>query len=283
MSKKRIEAICAAVGDGPSNKRDVSPAPQPRQVETIRLQDVPRSKSKPKTKPDARLRQLDSLHERTQVTENLKLPPGRRIKLEDNAASHMKYQSEHLAASDSDVEIVSENGADTHDIDLTKDDSSDEDLPDARQLLTTFAGSARQAVPHSDPLESNYSNSEVDSLIRSVAVDGSKAGKAANEDANDPSNWLLQDTLGDATGGNTDWPNSSPPRVVKRRPSSELPRYSKRHKPESDAKQQVAFKTPSPIPEQLTVRPSVLAYEYLPIKRTVLSIECTSHEERQGK
>ncbi|KAL6301585.1 hypothetical protein BKA93DRAFT_452267 [Sparassis latifolia] len=174
MSKKRIEALCA------SEESTVQSCEHPKtgSVHEVEDEDVvkPKAKQKPKVrpcdKPDARLQQLDSLHEQTNVKENLKLPEGRRIKLDSQCSTDIRDKGKRRAKPNFDLEFSCLHDEAAARLDITElTDDSDDDLPDARDILDGYSTHLkRQKQPPSDPSETNYSNSEVDALIRAVPV-----------------------------------------------------------------------------------------------------------------
>ncbi|KAJ7085715.1 Sec63 Brl domain-containing protein [Mycena belliarum] len=136
--KKRAEPVC-------DPKKDLSPAASP-------VQD-----KKTKKRPDQTMQDLERLHERTNVS--LKLPEGGRLKLEPANGSKRKNRppinfSVELTQLDDEEPSVSYGIAD-----LKEDD--DDDLPEPHELLKPAA--KKQQEPSS---ETNYSDSELDSLIR---------------------------------------------------------------------------------------------------------------------
>ncbi|KAH9928154.1 uncharacterized protein B0H18DRAFT_875089 [Fomitopsis serialis] len=187
MSRKRVEAICAAADDNLSTEL---PSPPSGPVQAIRPEDVPRPKPKAKAKPcdrpDARLKQVDTLHAQTGVQKNLKLPAGRRIKLEDHWAADSRARKG--ARSDSDVEIVSKNSSPG--TLAAKLEDSDDDLPDPSELLGAYFGSSGRGDVASDPSSADYSNSEVDSLIRSAQVDDRAQTESSCSPVEDRPEWL---------------------------------------------------------------------------------------------
>jgi len=154
-SKKRAD---------PHNSRKSSPL----SFTHVALPDANASKAKSKKttgRPDRRLEQLKSLHERSNVTGSL--PEGGRLKLESTSQPTRNRKP----VPDFTIEFADLNDTrpstsvkyDTADI-----DDDDDDLPEPHDILNPSYRSPRKGAPSS---ETNYSNSEVDSLIRGVPLD----------------------------------------------------------------------------------------------------------------
>lgn len=201
MSKRRIEAICAAAEGRPTTQLPKLPPTGP--IQAIHPEDVPRAKPKAKTKPcdrpDARLSRLDSLHAQTQVQESLRLPTGRRIKLEDHWADDPEASSTGQAATLSSggkvVPLASSLGL----LEQAHPDYSDDDLPEPGELLSRLTGSRRRKNAGSDSSSAKYSDPEVDALIQSVHESETTQAGQSNNFAEDSPDWLR-----DALGNNVD-------------------------------------------------------------------------------
>lgn len=153
MSRKRVEAICAEDHTQSKLKRPSSAEAAPETLTGGKLKAKQKSKaSKLHDKSDAHLRHLESLHDKTHVRQNLKLPAHQRITLGDEGSSSKSKKSKEQSTGD----------------DIDPGDSDDSDLPDPLQLLDAFSSSERQKDFGSDGSESNYSNSEIDALIRAA-------------------------------------------------------------------------------------------------------------------
>ena len=202
MSKRRVEAICAAAEGSSSTQLPKLPPTGP--IQAIRPEDVPRARPKEKTKPcdrpDARLRCLDSLHARTQVQESLRLPAGRRIKLEDRWPDDLEASSPGQAATlSSGVKLFPSLG-----LVEARPDYSDDDLPEPGELLSGLSGSREQKKAGSNSSSAMYSDPEVDALIRSV-----QEGECAQtEQPSSPSD-ARPEWLRDALGDDVDFDRSS--------------------------------------------------------------------------
>lgn len=232
MSKKRIEAICVAAKSSPSTElRSLPTGP----IQAIRPEDVPRSrpkvKAKPCDRPDARLKHLDSLHAKSQVQENLRLPAGRRIKLEDHWANDTEVGlTEQAAILSSDVEVVPQPPS-LELLEEANSDYSDDDLPEPGELLRGLSGSRRKGAG-SESSSAKYCNSELDALIRSVDVDERTRVELPSSPAKDhsTSSWL-RDALGDdvdidfysATDNPADYSSNPAPHGLKRKVGSNFP------------------------------------------------------------
>ena len=135
-----------------------------------------KSKVKPKTvtKPDARLQHLEDLHASTHVRESLKLSEGKKIRLDDHKPtvsvfSKTKKSDDKKRKADDEVQIKF---TDTKDIQvspliLTPEVSDAEELPETSEL---FAAAAAAKRLKKTPTETDYSDSEMDSLIRAVEI-----------------------------------------------------------------------------------------------------------------
>lgn len=139
-----------------------------------------KAKPKPKLKPcdrsDARLQHLETLHEHTNVSENLKLSSGRRIKLQDQRTAKTQSKGKQNAVPNFDINFMRLNDGDPSIPDLSEVDGSDVDLPEPRELLNAHIGSMQQGERCSDLSETDYSNSEIDALIRVVPLCDSQDG-----------------------------------------------------------------------------------------------------------
>ncbi|KAF8077800.1 Sec63 Brl domain-containing protein [Lyophyllum atratum] len=115
---------------------------------------------------DRRLEELESLHSRSNVTTNLKLSPGHRLKLD--RASELKRKRKLIPDFNIEFTVLRDSqaakttGYDSADIE------EDDDLPEAFDILQTLATHPR---PWTSPSENTYSNSDMDSLIRAVPLD----------------------------------------------------------------------------------------------------------------
>ncbi|TFY60086.1 hypothetical protein EVJ58_g5372 [Rhodofomes roseus] len=284
MSRKRVEAICAAADHNLSTA--LSHSPLSGHVQAIRPEDVPRSRPRAKTKPcdrpDARLKQVDSLHAQTRVQENLNLPAGRRIKLEDHWATDSGTVKD--TGSDSDVEIVSR--ASSPGALAARLDDSDDDLPDPSELLGAFGGSKRGGDPASDSSSAKYSNSEFDTLIRSAQVDELGQTEQPNSPMDERPEWLRDapDSAVDPDDGSipdTMIEKPSPPvsRGVKRKPVSEFPAFLPK-KTKFDTKDaEIVLVSSSPIAEQTASPPRISSVAKGKQKEPLFLAESSDNEE----
>lgn len=140
-------------------------------VENTARQDAEKSqkhqvKAKPKQlKPDRRLRELEELHQGTNVKASIQLEEGRRIKLDDGASLDGRSDNKKmkkapkfdLAFSD----LKAGEPATTGDaVDLAV---SDDELPDTRDILTAFNRKKGKKPVRSS--ETHYSDPDIDHYI----------------------------------------------------------------------------------------------------------------------
>ncbi|KAF7311383.1 DEAD/DEAH-box DNA helicase [Mycena kentingensis (nom. inval.)] len=133
-----------------------------------------KSTTKAPPKSDAAIQQLEQLHERTNVA--LKLPRGSRLKLESKEELKRKRASspfaEDVVGDDVDTErerAPSFTKRRQLPLELANDD--DDDLPEAHELLKAVTESQQQQRKKkrmTTPDTTNYSDSEMDSLIRNA-------------------------------------------------------------------------------------------------------------------
>ncbi|KAF5380937.1 hypothetical protein D9615_004089 [Tricholomella constricta] len=139
---------------------------------------------------DRRLDQLESLHERSSVTRNLKLSPGHRLKLD----SPTELRRKRKAIPDFDVQFTELKDPQTskaRGYDATYIDD-DDDLPEALDILKSLPTPTR---PRTSPSETDYSNSDIDSLIRAVPLDdieGIPAPRSSSEKLNRADNNFMK-------------------------------------------------------------------------------------------
>ncbi|KAJ7461495.1 Sec63 Brl domain-containing protein [Mycena latifolia] len=121
----------------------------------------PIQSTKPKkmnNRPDPTMQNLERLHERTNVS--LKLPEGRRLKLEP--ASELKRKKRPPI--NFSVELTQLNdGEPPVSYGIADLDDEDDDLPAPHELLKPAKSATKK---QQSPSETNYSDSEIDSLIR---------------------------------------------------------------------------------------------------------------------
>ncbi|KAI0807705.1 P-loop containing nucleoside triphosphate hydrolase protein [Fomes fomentarius] len=161
MTKKRLEQIVAAVESSGNSQA----WPQ-----KIALESTSSTKSKPKPKLKVKesstpkgktMQQLEALHKRTGVKENLQLGDGSRIKLEHDLRGTAKRVMPIF-----DLEFASLNNEPSK---PTLDDSalpseSDDDMPDACDILGTL-GSSEGEKPIAASDSTDYADPEFDALI----------------------------------------------------------------------------------------------------------------------
>ncbi|KAF8205795.1 hypothetical protein K438DRAFT_2014648 [Mycena galopus ATCC 62051] len=116
---------------------------------------------KPKSGPDAAMESLERLHERTNVS--LKLPEGGRLKLEPTSELKRKRRPINF-----NVELTQLSDGQPTTSYAFPDLKDDDDLPAPHELLNAPKSGTRNREPSP---ETNYSDSEIDSLIRHAPLD----------------------------------------------------------------------------------------------------------------
>ncbi|KAJ4493398.1 hypothetical protein C8R41DRAFT_764528 [Lentinula lateritia] len=122
-------------------------------------------KPKPRVKTDQTLDDLDKLHKSTNVQQNLKLSQGHRIKL-DPSPSAPSIKRKNRPVPNFDIEFASIATVDTDILDLPASLDDDDDLPAPHEILASSNNKKRNYSS-----EDNYSNSELDALIRDIPSD----------------------------------------------------------------------------------------------------------------
>ncbi|KAF8823771.1 hypothetical protein HHX47_DHR9000111 [Lentinula edodes] len=122
-------------------------------------------KPKPRVKTDQTLDDLDKLHKSTNVQQNLKLSQGHRIKL-DPSPSGPSIKRKNRPIPNFDIEFASIATVDTDILDLPASLDDDDDLPAPHEILAFSKDKKRNYSS-----EDNYSNSELDALIRDIPSD----------------------------------------------------------------------------------------------------------------
>ncbi|KAI0053921.1 hypothetical protein FA95DRAFT_15408 [Auriscalpium vulgare] len=148
----------------PTQKKDLSAKTSDRKmrksVKTAKARETPG------------LRELDALHVTTGVAANLKIPEGRRIKLEDDTVFKppppSSAKGKPIPRFDMDFSVLQDADAPFSAPDLPTSIDSDEDLPDPHQLLRTLT-----SAPHRTPSapSTSYSDPEMDALVRDATMD----------------------------------------------------------------------------------------------------------------
>ncbi|OCH92100.1 P-loop containing nucleoside triphosphate hydrolase protein, partial [Obba rivulosa] len=174
-SKKRVEALCAVVESQQDCGR--SQTSTSGYVHVLRSEDAASSKTRPKAKLkpcDARNRQmeqLDALHENIGVVESIKLNKGHRLKLDDSATSDARSIGKARATPNFNLDFMCLDHEKSAVIDIKSGDSDDE-LPEPHELLDTYKQPSRGRPSLPTPVsESDYSNSEIDALIRELPAE----------------------------------------------------------------------------------------------------------------
>jgi ATP-dependent DNA helicase HFM1/MER3 len=135
------------------------------------------AKTNPKKAParsDQALQQLETLHESTNVKKSIGIRDGNRLKLDNYPSSPARPTRRRPKAPLPNFELTF---ADLDDnplagkYNLDEDDDDDDDLPDIHDLLHPTQTAIAKPKRTSSPV-SNYSNSEIDALIRDIPLDG---------------------------------------------------------------------------------------------------------------
>lgn len=116
---------------------------------------------------DRKLGDLEKLHERTNVTTNLKLSEGQRLKLD--SPDELKRKQKPLP--DFKLELADLNDprpSNTASYEMKDIYYDDDDLPEAQDITKAIPSKFTERSPPSD---TNYSNSDIDSLIRAAPLD----------------------------------------------------------------------------------------------------------------
>ncbi|OBZ69133.1 putative ATP-dependent DNA helicase HFM1 [Grifola frondosa] len=181
MSKKQVQALTAFQGQPASTSSD-SKSPLANSVfimlpeHTAHHKLQAKSNHRSSSKQDISLKHLETLHDRANVKENLKLPEGRRIKLEDPTPTTTKRRK---LAPNFDLDFVRLQDEQTVTLDIADLHDSDDELPEASEILDAYRTPRRKPAASSDDLETNYSNSEIDALIRDLPLHGSKLSSSS--------------------------------------------------------------------------------------------------------
>ncbi|PIL24261.1 hypothetical protein GSI_14014 [Ganoderma sinense ZZ0214-1] len=169
MTKKRLEAIVAA-GDAFLQK-PVASSSKPTATSTNPRDATNKPKPRPIAKSDRPLKNLEALHDRMGVKENLRLGDRARIKLETNLESAPPTRK-RKPPPDFDLEFARIHDDRPGKVQLVNPndlDVSDDDLPDALNLLT--GAREAEAQCRSTASEStDYADPEVDALIAGLHI-----------------------------------------------------------------------------------------------------------------
>lgn len=220
MSKRNVEAICANTkGTSYTNSQPNSP---------VARRPKPRAKAilKPCEKPDARLQHLESLHQKTNVKKNLKISDQHRIKVGDEGSSPSaaKGKGKRRVAPNFDFDFVDlDEGRKKPNFDLAEVVDSDTELPDPHEILDAYGGATQQNRPPSDPSETNYSNSEVDALIRNAPLFGSSTSDSplgTKFDHASPAEQIAADKISRESSSLPTWTTLSPSPLARKRKAS---------------------------------------------------------------
>ncbi|KAJ7112430.1 hypothetical protein C8R43DRAFT_1159023 [Mycena crocata] len=159
--KSRCRHMCCRDGlaDPPKQpKKRAGPPSEPKTENSPVVSPVQPKKMKKPNRPDPTMQDLERLHERTNVS--LKIPEGGRLKL---PASDLKRKPR--PALNFNVELTELSDGKPAVSYAIPDLEDDDDLPEAHELLQSVS-KKQQRSP-----ETNYSDSEIDSLIRHVPSD----------------------------------------------------------------------------------------------------------------
>jgi ATP-dependent DNA helicase HFM1/MER3 len=121
---------------------------------------------------------LQRLHDKTNVTKSLKLPQGHQLKLDRPEQLRRKRRPFR----DFDIEFADLNDMhpETDESEPQENNTDNDDLPESRDILKTVSAAINERTP---PSETNYSNSDIDSLIRAVPLDDQQTIQVARTTA----------------------------------------------------------------------------------------------------
>jgi hypothetical protein len=157
----------------PSKKRASITAKKVKTEHSVALSDAkpvpPKIKMTTARKTtDRKLNDLQTLHERTNVTGNLKLSESHRLKVD--SPDQLKRKRKPLPGFKLELADLNDpHPSNTISYELNDIDADDDDdLPEAHDITKAIGPSITEQIPSSD---TNYSNSDIDSLIRAVPLD----------------------------------------------------------------------------------------------------------------
>lgn len=128
--------------------------------------------------PDKALQQLETLHASTTVKTGIGIRDGHHLKLDNPPSSSGGHPRRRPKALPPNFNLTfadfnDNSSAGMYNLDVDDDDDDDEDLPDIHELLhPTQTSTAKQKRTPSSA--SNYSNSEIDALIRDIPLDNAE-------------------------------------------------------------------------------------------------------------
>lgn len=174
MTKKRLEQIVAAV-ESSCNSQAWPQKIAPESTSSTKTKPIPKLKAKESSITKGKImQQLEALHERTGVKENLQLGDGSRIKLEHDLRGTAKrvmpiFDLEFASLSDEPSKPALDDSA--------LPSESDDDMPDACYILGTL-GSSEGEKPIAASDSTDYADPEFDALIANVPIDWSPSNTA---------------------------------------------------------------------------------------------------------
>jgi ATP-dependent DNA helicase HFM1/MER3 len=146
----------------PSKKRTAATAKQTARLAITK----PKTRIADNTPADRKLNDLKKLHEKTNVTSNLKLPQGHRLKLD--SPEQLKRKCRPFRDFNVEFADLKDTRPQNTEVEYLGNDTDDDDLPESHDILKTVSTAIEG---RSSPSETNYSNSDLDSLIRAVPLD----------------------------------------------------------------------------------------------------------------
>ncbi|KAF8228506.1 P-loop containing nucleoside triphosphate hydrolase protein [Tricholoma matsutake] len=155
--------LCCREGVGmPSKKRSAAAAKQARGSAITK----PKTITAVHTPAARRFNDLEELHEKMNVTSNLGLPQGHRLKLD----SPEQLRRKRRPFQDFNIDFADLNNTLSQATETQYDgnDTDNDDLPESHDILKTISTAIKARTP---PLETNYSDSDLDSLIRAAPLD----------------------------------------------------------------------------------------------------------------
>ncbi|KIM86197.1 hypothetical protein PILCRDRAFT_4735 [Piloderma croceum F 1598] len=134
----------------------------------------PKAKTKTPGQTSDMMQQLESLHESAKDQKSIRFPEGQRLKLDNPSVSATGPSKRRPKPPPPNFELKF---ADLNDsppasqYHIPVNDDDDEDLPDIHDLLNAYQPSDAMAGQKKSSSASDYSNSEIDALIRDIPLD----------------------------------------------------------------------------------------------------------------
>jgi hypothetical protein len=119
---------------------------------------------------DASFQQLEALHKSSGAESNLRIPSGKRIKLHDPVSDNARPASKKRPKFNMDFSALMDDDATASTCFF--DDSDSDDFPELHELVQANIHNVRVAGGSLASLPSDYSDSEMDAVIREAHVGG---------------------------------------------------------------------------------------------------------------